>query len=170
MNDSPEISPSTKNCFKCNSTLDIHTNFCGNCGTKFGVSGIKTKQSIGKQILRGILWTFILLGGLLAYGAWKVDRIPNIDVQCTMNGFGQGHCIFTNSGKGDGSSCGSIHVYRTDGKSGEASSEIFCSKNLEPQTSAEITFGVPATDSICKTKSYSKSWKDVCAFEFNKQQ
>ena len=84
---------------------------------------------------------------------------------CTMNGFGQGRCSFTNKGDAKGSVCGHIVVTHNNGDGTEESSE-FCSGEVENKSTKQVDFSVPAVRALCKTQGLDKSWGDVCSFTF----
>lgn len=89
-------------------------------------------------------------------------RKPELDWNCTMNGFGQGTCSFTNTGNGKGAVCGSIHVESDTG--GGAQSGKFCSGQVEPASTTSVDFSIPQVRETCD--SPSGSWTEVCSFAF----
>ena len=97
---------------------------------------------------------------LFAAGCGKAD----IDVQCTMNGLGQGSCSFTNTGSGGGALCGQIKVYRTLGDD-HITSNKFCSGEVGKSSTANIDFSIPDVRTFCDGEA-GQSWSDLCAFEF----
>lgn len=82
-----------------------------------------------------------------------------------MNGFGQGRCNFTNKGDGKGSICGHIKVLNKNG-GGTAESSVFCSGEIEKQSTKEVSFSVPDVRDICKSEGLGHSWGEVCDFTF----
>jgi hypothetical protein len=87
------------------------------------------------------------------------DR-PIVEQSCTMNGYGQGACSFTNSGKTAGALCGYIQV---DGP-GTATSNKFCSGQVASQTTTKVEFNIPQVDELCDNGF--DSWTEKCSFEF----
>lgn len=85
---------------------------------------------------------------------------PIVEEACTMNGYGQGSCDFTNVGKTQGALCGVIVVHGP----GTAQSSKFCSGQVEPMSTRNVEFKIPAVDKLCED-GY-KDWRDVCSFEF----
>ena len=81
---------------------------------------------------------------------------------CVMNGFGQGSCDFTNTGKTVGAICGSIQV---DGP-GVASSGQFCSGQVNPMSTEKVEFNIPAVNELCDNGF--ESWTEKCSFSFNR--
>jgi hypothetical protein len=77
-----------------------------------------------------------------------------------MNGFGVGHCSFTNSGKTAGALCGHIQV---DGP-GIATSAPFCSGMVQPMTTEKVEFSIPQVNELCDNGF--ESWTEKCSFDF----
>lgn len=88
------------------------------------------------------------------------ENRPIIDQECVMNGFGQGNCSFTNTGKSSGSACGIIQVYGPV----SLSSGTFCSGKVDPQSTVKVEFSIPQVNIACDD-GYSK-WSDICSFNF----
>jgi hypothetical protein len=110
-------------------------------------------------------------GGTVAYNNYKAAEAkkaaelayaqrPIIDASCIMNGYGKGHCNFTNTGKTTGAQCGNIHV---DGP-GAVYSDKFCSGMVQPMTTEKVEFNIPAVDKLCDNGF--NSWTDKCNFDF----
>ncbi len=90
---------------------------------------------------------------------------PNMEVQCSMNGFGQGECSFTNTGTGAGALCGTVDVGSTAiGKTELIQSSKFCSGQVEPSTTKRVEFTVPNVRDHCSDGE--KAWNEVCDFVF----
>ena len=85
---------------------------------------------------------------------------PIISEECVMNGFGEGNCTFTNTGKTTGAKCGGIAVQGP----GIVTSELFCSGQVPPMTTNKVEFSIPAVNELCDS-SY-KPWHEVCGFTF----
>lgn len=93
---------------------------------------------------------------------------PIIEQECIMNGYGQGHCSFTNIGKSSGSVCGKIVVNHDDGRfKFSMNSSQFCSGPVENNSTNKIDFNIPSVSDSCKATEYS-SWNDICSFQFVK--
>jgi len=106
---------------------------------------------------------------LLVFGFLSGCGKSNVTEQCIMNGLGAGHCSFTNTGTVKGSVCGNIKV--TKKLFGTAiESEIFCSGNVDVNSTVKVDFSIPAVDDFCDPghDAYKNdiSWTDICYFEF----
>ncbi len=78
-----------------------------------------------------------------------------------MNGFGNGDCSFTNTGRSAGSVCGVIEVSSILG--GKIRSNSFCSGNVQSRSTAKVEFSIPSVDSHC---SGELPWNSMCSFDF----
>lgn len=83
-----------------------------------------------------------------------------VEQSCVMNGLGQGHCDFTNTGKSTGSMCGMIQV---EGP-GVVTSNKFCSGQVQPQSTTKVEFVIPPVDELCDNGF--ESWMEKCSFSF----
>ena len=88
---------------------------------------------------------------------------PIVEETCMMNGYGDGDCKFTNTGKTAGPLCGHIEV---DGP-GVAKSELFCSGSVQPYTTNKVEFSIPSVGELCANGF--ESWQDKCSFDFVKK-
>ena len=88
---------------------------------------------------------------------------PIVEATCVMNGYGDGDCKFTNTGKTAGPQCGYIGVNGP----GVTTSEVFCSGLVQPYTTTKVDFSIPAVSKLCEDGM--KNWQDVCSFEFVKK-
>ena len=88
------------------------------------------------------------------------ENRPIITEDCVMNGFGQGNCTFTNTGKTPGAVCGVIQVMGP----GTAESSKFCSGQVQPQTTEKVEFHIPQVDQLCDNGF--ESWTEKCDFTF----
>ena len=107
--------------------------------------------------------TVLGLASLLSVGCDKPP--PSIESECVMNGFGSGHCTFTNTGKGPGSVCGHVLVKKNDGTR-TAPSSVFCSGEVKPSSTAKVEFTVTEVRSLCE----GEDWRTVCSFGFVKKE
>lgn len=87
---------------------------------------------------------------------------PNLNVECSMNGLGNGVCDFTNTGEGSGALCGEVTVVDKNGR--EIKSSVFCSGNIERSTTKRVEFAVGGVSEFCAADG--QSWSDVCSFTF----
>lgn len=109
----------------------------------------------------------VLLLGLAGCGS------PDIEWQCTMNGFGVGSCSFTNTGDGAGAVCGSIEVYKANEPVFEgtilgepvAESGKFCSGEVGASTTNQVEFRIASMREVCGG-TLDKAWTEVCKFTF----
>jgi len=85
---------------------------------------------------------------------------PIITEECVLNGFGEGNCTFTNTGKTTGAKCGGIAVQGP----GIVTSELFCSGQVPPMTTNKVEFSIPAVRDLCDNNY--KPWYEVCSFTF----
>jgi hypothetical protein len=94
----------------------------------------------------------------------KQQQPPNAELTqtCVMNGYGVGHCTFTNTKTGVGTLCGKVRVSRTD-QQNAASSAVFCSGKVEASSSKKVEFLVSEVREICDTDG---SWTKVCDLVF----
>jgi hypothetical protein len=79
---------------------------------------------------------------------------------CVMNGRGEGDCKFTNTGKTAGAQCGYIEVQGP----GIAKSEQFCSGSVQPYSTNNVEFDIPAVNELCDNGF--ESWTEKCEFTF----
>lgn len=103
--------------------------------------------------MQRILFAALILG---VTGCGKA----NLTQDCTMNGFGQGSCSFTNKGDAKGAVCGHIEV--SDGEKSEESSD-FCSGEVGKQSTSKVDFSVPGVRTLC---AGGGSWIENCDFTF----
>ncbi len=119
-----------------------------------------------KEIVRGIL---IAVGSVLVLatvgGAYLLMQgTASIEDRCTLNGLGDGHCNFTNTGRGKGARCGQIKLQRVDDKTQFVRSSTLCSGQLEPSTTTRVEFDLLGVKDLCDAPD--KPWTQVCEFEF----
>jgi hypothetical protein len=125
-----------------------------------------------QQIIAGIIGaTLIIVGGTTIKkqhdeaAAKKAAELayanrPIVEESCVMNGWGQGECSFTNSGKTAGAKCGTINVQGP----GMAQSDKFCSGMVEPMSTEKVEFKIPAVNELCDNGF--ESWTKKCDFTF----
>jgi len=101
------------------------------------------------------------IGTMFFGGCDKISGTPKLTQNCVMNGFGSGHCSFTNTGDAKGSACGKIKVNKKAGGSGLESS-VFCSGELKPNSTTKVDFAVPGVNSLCE----GGDWRENCEFGF----
>jgi hypothetical protein len=110
-------------------------------------------------------------GGTVAYNNHKAAEAkkaaelayaqrPIVDASCIMNGYGAGHCNFTNTGKTTGAQCGNILV---EGP-GSTYSDKFCSGQVQPQSTTKVEFTIPAVEKLCDNGF--NPWTEKCSFTF----
>jgi hypothetical protein len=103
-------------------------------------------------------------GGVMAYNKHKAAEAhaqrPIVENACVMNGYGEGHCNFTNVGKTAGAVCGNIQV---DGP-GTVYSNKFCSGVVQSMTTEKVEFSVPDVNELCENGF--ESWTKKCSFNF----
>jgi hypothetical protein len=88
------------------------------------------------------------------------ENRPIIEAACIMNGFGEGNCKFTNTGKTAGPQCGYIEVRGP----GVAKSEQFCSGLVQPYTTNKVEFSIPEVRELCSNGF--EDWTKKCPFNF----
>jgi hypothetical protein len=125
-----------------------------------------------QQIIAGVIGaTLIIVGGTTIKkqhdeaAAKKAAELayanrPIVEESCVMNGWGQGECSFTNSGKTAGAKCGTINVQGP----GMAQSDKFCSGMVEPMSTEKVEFKIPAVNELCDNGF--ESWTKKCDFTF----
>lgn len=108
-----------------------------------------------------------------------------VSADCTMNGFGQGECSFTNTGFFSSSVCGRIEVYSKLTHSTVRSS-LFCSGSVGGNSTTEVKFSVVDVPKACNPppKSYQEildgynetgkfptnpPWSEFCSFTFTQK-
>ncbi len=123
-------------------------------------------------IVGGIVVIAVAVGGGIAtYNKMQAEKAkeaaelayanrPIIEASCTMNGYGQGECNFTNSGKTEGAKCGTINVQGP----GVVQSDKFCSGMVQPMSTEKVEFKIPAVDELCDNGF--EDWRDKCSFDF----
>lgn len=87
---------------------------------------------------------------------------PHVEQSCTMNGFGQGECSFTNTGTAVGSVCGKVIVRKKKGETETAESSVFCSGEVGKQSTTKVEFKIPAVNAMCS----GGNWQENCGFVF----
>ena len=123
-------------------------------------------------IVGGTVVIAVAIGGSIAtYNKMQAEKAkkaaelayanrPIIEASCTMNGYGQGECNFTNSGKTAGAKCGTINVQGP----GVVQSDKFCSGMVQPMSTEKVEFKIPAVDELCDNGF--DDWRDKCNFDF----
>lgn len=110
---------------------------------------------------------------VVALGCGKAD----LNVDCSVDGFGTGNCQFTNTGNRSGRMCGRVVVFRSGPHWGFRSgqlypgdwreSEIFCSGEVERSDTRSVPFQVPEVRELCDPSGTAyESWRDMCSFNF----
>ena len=132
----------------------------------------KMKLTKTQKIIGGVATAVVVLGGGFFVKVRhdeatkkEVERIAYenraiVDESCVMNGYGQGSCSFTNTGKTAGAVCGVIQVNGP----GTISSDTFCSGSVEPQSTEKVEFSIPQVDVLCDNGF--ASWTEKCTFDF----
>ena len=107
---------------------------------------------------------FAAFSGFVVFSNYSKQKAhenrPIITEDCVMNGFGQGNCTFTNTGKTSGAVCGVIRVMGP----GMVESSKFCSGQVEPQSTRKVEFHIPEVDQLCDNGF--ESWTEKCDFTF----
>jgi len=85
-----------------------------------------------------------------------------IESHCTMNGYGSGKCSFTNVGKGSGSICVGVRLFRTAEPGKYLDSSTLCSGKVEPKESKSKEFTIVGVNAFCSQSGVP--WTKVCAF------
>jgi hypothetical protein len=107
----------------------------------------------------------MLLVAVLCLGFMGCEKKADADLtfNCVMNGYGAGHCTFTNAASsGVGAKCGKIKVAKRDG-SQSVESEVFCSGKVEASSTKKVEFSIPAVNSMCENEG---KWSLACEFDF----
>ena len=133
---------------------------------------VKMNLTKTQKIIGGVVTGLVVLGGGI-YAKVQYDiaakkeaeRIayenrPIVDQECVMNGYGQGSCNFTNTGKSSGAVCGNIVVNGP----GTVSSGKLCSGQVEPSTTLTVEFTVPEVNELCDNGF--NHWTEKCDFGF----
>ena len=84
-----------------------------------------------------------------------------LDPDCTMNGYGEGQCVFTNTTKRTARACGRIRANCSTTGSRLRSSALFCSGDVAPGESRTRSFTVPGFDYNVPVVG---DWRDSCWF------
>lgn len=124
-------------------------------GTGGSVAGILKRRGV----VLALGATAVVLGLFFGWSQVFPKRFT-LEPSCTMNGMGEGECVFTNTEKGIGSACGVIAVscsdeVRISGK--------FCSGDVENNQTRKISFSVAEMDKIRPRRG---DWRDSCKFVF----
>ena len=144
-------------CKECGTEMSTKATACPKCGARM-------PRKWGGSSPSAVLLAFAILIAIV-YGALTA-ALPAQEPECTMNGFGQGSCIFTNSYPFPWRTCGRIIVER--GSKEVARTETFCSGFVGPKSSVSMPFSAPYTRDGCETE-LPKRWSDVCGFTFKIQ-
>jgi hypothetical protein len=125
-----------------------------------------------QQIIAGVFGVVLIIGGGVTIKkqhdeaeAKKAAELayanrPIVEAECIMNGYGQGSCSFTNTGKTTGAKCGHIQVNGP----GIVTSAPFCSGQVAPMSTTKVEFNIPAVDELCDNGF--QSWTEKCGFSF----
>jgi hypothetical protein len=107
------------------------------------------------------LFAFGVLCLALLRAVWQVP----VTWECTMNGYGTGQCTFTNPSPHlfSSSACGYVGVSRVGSSIGQ--SAVFCSGDVAPHSTTQVSFSIPAVSDGCGTTNGSP-WTKVCSFDF----
>jgi len=87
---------------------------------------------------------------------------PHVEQTCTMNGFGQGECSFTNTGTAAGSVCGKVVVQKKRDATETSESSVFCSGEVGKQSTTKVDFKIPSVNTMCS----GGPWQENCEFSF----
>jgi hypothetical protein len=109
-------------------------------------------------------FAWMMLGAFALTVATAGCGKSSIAEECTMNGFGQGSCSFTNKGSAAGAVCGRIAL-RNSGTQAVERGAPFCSGEVAKMTTTKVEFSLPAVRTLCKSDD-GGAWSDVCAFRF----
>ena len=97
---------------------------------------------------------------------------PDINTECTMNGLGKITCEYTNTGKGKGSVCGNIRVFKLSNHDEKIESKPFCSGPIEPKETKKLETQFVDLKEDTDVKEFCKSiyndgrWGDECGFNY----
>jgi hypothetical protein len=112
--------------------------------------------------------TLVALGVLAAGCGDKTE--PELEVSCTMNGFGDGACAFTNTSDSPASLCGKVLVYRNEVINSSSrqltpvtDSATLCSGSVQGKSTASIEFHCHGMYG-CEDRLFP--WSLVCDFVF----
>jgi len=108
------------------------------------------------KITMCLLACFFLLGGCK-----KDQEKPKIKAHCTMNGYGNGKCSFTNKG-GAGSQCIKVTVFKVSNTNQNLKSSTICSGNVGTRETKSKDFSIPGVNDLCSESG--TPWTKVCAF------
>lgn len=95
-----------------------------------------------------------------------------LDPNCTMDGRGNGECVFTNLGGPTTSGCGVVVVTcrPANGNSDTRTSPSFCSGSLGPGETRVMGFYVAEFDLIRdRAVPYGSDWRRYCSFDWEAQ-
>jgi hypothetical protein len=101
---------------------------------------------------------------ILAFLAFSLNACgkPNISNECSMNGFGNGECSFSNRGTAEGAV--TITVTVRNHQTGGTVSAKLDSGLVGKGDVRERKLVVPGVHDLCKPASHDNSWTDVCSF------
>jgi len=85
-----------------------------------------------------------------------------LEYSCTMNGYGNGRCAFTNKGDAAGAGCIKVKVARNDNPSNSVESSSLCSGNVGVKETVNKDFSIPGVNSLCSEGGVS--WMKICSF------
>lgn len=102
---------------------------------------------------------------LIALAAWAYffgNFGRNIQSQCQVNGLGEGHCSFTNTGWSPGSMCVTVQIKNKKGE--KASSPLICSGRVWPDdtTSRDVSIILPSNH--CGNSIFG-DWQRACELD-----
>lgn len=108
---------------------------------------------------------FILILALL-FSVIGCKGEPNISTKCLMNGLGRITCEYTNTGKGEGSVCGFVRVFKKDNDDKKINSDTFCSGPVRPKETKKLKTLFVDVREFCKSIYNDGKWGDECGFTF----
>lgn len=127
--------------------------------------------------IRRVAWA----GGTFAFGLLTLavavklgigappPRVAVIEPHCTMDGRGEGTCVFTNTDLDVGVSCGQIVAQCTPrrGTSDSRTSEPICSGPVRPGQTRRVAFTVAEFDRVRdRAVPLYGDWRSFCSFEW----
>lgn len=123
-------------------------------------SSTTTKE---KAAWGGATFAFCLLVMAIADGFGLGHPAVRLEPECSMNGDGEGTCVFTNHSSDTGHACGRIEATCRGGAVNR--SLVFCSGDVAGHRLVRRSFSVPSFDrAVNAALPYGGDWRNVCSF------
>lgn len=105
---------------------------------------------------------FVILSLMPFLMGFSLFGKPEINVSCSINGYGSGECTFTNTGNASGKVCGKVKLVNTVSYwKKPIYSETICSGKVEESSSVAVSVHLSGASDLCDySSSCSYAWEE----------